>query len=123
MAGNVFEEHPLGFDLADDAGDMRPEVPGVVGSLALSGRAERLAGVSGKHGVDRAPERLPVKGGDIIPDRRGGEVPGPLRCDDGLPGIFLPLNKASGVESWFRKHKAHIEATGSGAEAESVSGM
>jgi len=52
MTRDVLEEPPLGPGLTQDAGNVWPEVALVVGSLALSRRAERLAGVSGKHGVD-----------------------------------------------------------------------
>lgn len=35
MAGDVLEEAPLGCDLGDDAGDVGPEVPGVVGAAPV----------------------------------------------------------------------------------------
>ena len=122
MAGDVFEEHPAGFDFADDPGDVGPEVAFVVGSFALSGLAEWLAGVSGKHGVDCASQWSPVKGCDIIPNRGGGEVSGALGGDDGLPRVIIPFDKCAGVESGFGKHEAHIKATASGAEGQAVLG-
>jgi hypothetical protein len=122
VARNVFEEHPSGFDLADDPGHLRPQVPLVVGSLALSGCAERLARVSGKDGIKGAAERSPVEGGDIIPDRGGGEVSGPLGGDEDGAGPFLPLDEAAGVESRLGKHEAHIQASAACAEGQSVPG-
>jgi len=116
VAGDVFEEYPSGFDFADDPGNVGPQVPLVVRPFALSCHAERLAGVSGKDGVDCAPERSPVEGGNIIPDRRGREVSGALCCDDGLPWVFFPFDKAAGVKVWLGKHEAKIKATGACAE-------
>ncbi len=122
MAGDVFEKHPGGFDRADDAGNIGPEVTLVVGPFALPGHAERLAGVAGKDGVDRAPEGPPVKGGEVIPYRGGGEVSGALCGDEDASGVFLPFDKAAGVEARFGQHEAHIQASAARAEGKSVSG-
>ena len=51
VAGDVFEEHPFGAAFGDDAGDIWPEVAGVVCTAAFSGRAEGLAGISGEDGI------------------------------------------------------------------------
>jgi len=51
VARNVFEEHPCGAAFCDDAGDIGPEVAGISGPAALSGRAERLARIPGEDGV------------------------------------------------------------------------
>jgi hypothetical protein len=122
VPGDVFEEDPFGLAFTDDTGDVGPEVPLVVGSLALSCHAERLTGVSGEYGVDCASEGPAVKGGDIIPDRGWREVSGPLGGNEGLAWVFFPLDKASRVEAGFGQHEAHIEATGPCAEGETVSG-
>lgn len=87
MSRDVFEEHPFGADFADDPGNVWPEVALVLVAFSLPCGAERLAGVSGKDGVDCAPEGSAVEGGDIIPDWCGGEVSGPLTSDDGASGI------------------------------------
>jgi len=89
-------------------------MPLIVGPAAMSCGAERLAGVSGKHGVDNAAPRSAVEGGEVGPDWRGGEVSGPLSGDEGAAGIFLPLDKASRVEFGLCEHEAHVKATGSG---------
>jgi len=122
MTSHVLEEDPYGPTLRDDAGDVGPQVPLVVGSLSLSCGAERLAGISCENGVDRAPEGLGVERGEVVPDGGGGEVSGPLGGDDGLPRVWLPFDKATGVEAGLCEHKAQIKATGSGAEAEPMSG-
>lgn len=122
MPRDVFEEDPFGLDFADDAGDLGPQVPLVVGSPPLAGVAERLAGIACEDGIECPSEWSPVKCSQVVPDRGRGEVSGPLRGDDGLPGIFLPLDEAAGVESRFGEHEAHIQASAACAEGESVSG-
>lgn len=122
MPRDIFEEDPFGLDFADDAGDVGPQVPLVVGSPALAGVAERLAGIACEDGIECPSEWSPVKCSQVVPDRGRGEVSGPLGGNDGLPGILFPLDEASGVEPGLGEHEAHIKATGSGAEAKSVSG-
>lgn len=122
MTGDVFEKDPFGFDLADDAGNIGPEVPLVVGSLALSGLAERLAGIPGEDGVESTPEGPSVEGSEVVPDRGGSEVSGPLGGDEDAAGVFLPLDKAAGVETRLGKHEAHIQSSAACAEGEAVSG-
>lgn len=124
MACDVFEEKPFeGWPkFSGDTGDVGPQVAGVVLAKPLSCHAERLAWVSGNEGVDCPGKGSGVKCGKVVPDRGRGEVSGPLGGNDCASGIFLPLDKATGVESGFGKHEAHIKATGSCAEGNSVSG-
>ena len=124
MPRDVLEKAPTeGWaEFSDDPLNIGPQVPLVVLSAALSCLAERLAWVSGKQGVDRSGEWLGVECGNIVPDRRGGEVSGPLSGDKGLSGVFLPFDETSRVEARFCEHEAHIKATGSRAEGQSVSG-
>jgi hypothetical protein len=70
VTGDVFEEDPFGGTFPDDAGDLGPEVAGIVGASALPGRAERLAGISGEHDVEGAAEGAGIEGAQIIPDGR-----------------------------------------------------
>lgn len=52
VAGDVFEEDPCGKAFGDDAGNLGPEVAGIVGTAAFSGGAEGLAGISGEDDVE-----------------------------------------------------------------------
>ena len=122
MPGDVFEKDPFGFDLADDAGDLGPEVPLVVLSPPLSGVGEWLAGIACEHGVEGSAEWPRVEGPQVIPYRGGGEVSGPLGGDEDAAGVFLPLDKASGMEPRLGEHEAHIKSSAACAEGESVSG-
>ena len=116
MTSDVFEENPSGFDFADDPGNVGPQVPLVVFALALSRMAERLAGVSGKDGVDDASERPSVEGGNVIPDGCRGEVSCALCGDDCRAGVFFPFDKASGVGLRLCQLQSHIKATGARAK-------
>jgi hypothetical protein len=124
MPRDVLEDEPFKAwpEFSRDSGNLWPEVPLVVGSLALSSVAERLAGVSGEQGVDASREGSGVECGEVVPDRCRSEVSGPLSCDDNGSGVFLPFDKGAGVKSGFGQHEAHIQASAACAEGESVSG-
>ena len=74
VTGDVFEEDPLWVALADDAGDIGPEVPRIIGAAALSGGTERLAGISGEDDVEGAAEDPGIEAAEIVPDWRRGEI-------------------------------------------------
>ncbi len=82
VTGDVFEEHPLGVAIGDDTGDVWPEVARVVGATALSGRAERLAGISSEDDVEGPTKGPGIEAAQIIPDWSRGEAPGALGCDE-----------------------------------------
>ena len=120
MTGDVFEEDPFRLDLADDPGDLWPQVSLVVCAAPLSGLGKRLAGVASEDGVERPSEWPSVEGGDIIPDRGGGEVSGPLSGDDGLPGVVLNFHPAQSSEAWFGKVEPQVKAASSTTQAKAV---
>lgn len=124
MPSDVLEDEPFEAwpEFSRDSGNIGPEVPLVVGSLALSSVAERLAGVSGEQGVDASREGSGVECGEVVPDRCRSEVSGPLRGDDDGSGVFLPLDPTPGVKSGFGQHEAEVKPAASSAEGESVSG-
>ncbi len=68
MMGDILEEHEGRFDLADDAGDVRPEVAWVLDAPALSGDGEWLARIARSDDVHRAAPRAAVEGCNIVPD-------------------------------------------------------
>ena len=59
---DVFEEDPLGAAFPDDAGDIGPEVAGIIGATAFSGGAEGLAGVACEDGIEGAAKGLGIEG-------------------------------------------------------------
>ena len=122
VPGDVFEEDPFGAAFADDAGDVGPEVPGIVGTAALPGRAEGLAGVACEDGIEGAAERPCIEASQVGPDRGGGEIPCALGGDENRPGPVLPFDKGAGVIAGFGEHEAQIKASAARAEGQSVSG-
>lgn len=122
MTGDVFEKDPFGAAFTDDAGDLGPEVAGIVGPCTLPGRAERLAGISGKHDVEGAAEGPGVETAQIVPDRRRGEVPRALGGDEHRSGPVVPFDEGAAAETGFGEHEAQIKASAACAEGEAVPG-
>ena len=116
MIGDVFEEHPFGCALGDDPGDVRPQVPGVVGPPTPAGDAERLARIARREDVHRVTPWAAVEGGKIVPDRRRiqGLVFHP-RHEDGR-GEGVPLDVTHGAVSGLGQHEAKLEPSGACAE-------
>ena len=122
MPGDVLEEDPFGTAFADDAGDIGPEVPRIVGAAAFSGSAEGLAGISCEDGIEGAAERAGVEAAQVGPDRGRGEVPCALGRDEDGPWPVLPFDKGEGVIAGFGEHDAQIKASAACAEGQSVPG-
>ncbi len=122
VTGDVFEEDPFGAELKDDAGDIRPEMAGIVGAAALSGRAEGLAGISSQHRVEGAAERAGVEAAQVGPDRGRGEVACALGGNEDGAGPVLPFDEGAGVIAGFGEHEAQIKASAASAEGQSVPG-
>ena len=122
VTGDVFEKDPLRAALVDDTGDVGPEVPGVVGTLAFACGAEGLARVTGQDDVEGTVEDTCIKAAEIIPDRGRGEVSCALGRDEDSTGPVVPFDKGPGVISGFGEHEAHIKASAACAEGQSVPG-
>jgi len=122
MAGDVFKKDPFGVALLNDTGDIGPEVAGIIGTAALSGCAEGLAGISGKHRVERTTEGAGMEGPQVGPDRGRGEIPCTLRGDENRPWPLLPFDEAPCVIAGLGEHEAHIQASAACAEGQSVPG-
>jgi hypothetical protein len=58
VTGDVFKEDPFRGTFPDDAGDLGPEVTGIVGPAALSSCAERLAGIGSGYRAHYNPLKL-----------------------------------------------------------------
>jgi hypothetical protein len=122
VPGDVFEEDPLRAAFPDDAGDIGPEVARVVSPAALSGRAERLAGISCEDGVEGTAEGAGIEAAQVGPDRGRGEVSGCLRRDEHRPWPLLPFDEGAGVIAGLSEHEAQIKASAACAEGQSVPG-
>lgn len=122
VPGDIFEEDPFRAAFADDAGDVGPEVAGIVGAAAFPGRAEGLAGVSGQDGIEGAAEGPGIEVAQVGPDRGRGEVPRALGRDEDGAGPVLPLDEGAGVIAGLGEHEAQIKASAACAEGQSVPG-
>ena len=122
VTGDVFEEDPFGAALADDAGDIGPEVAGITGTTALPGRAERLAGIACEDGIERAAKGAGVEAAQVGPDWGRGEIPRALGGDEDGARPVLPFDEGAGVIAGFGEHEAQIKASAACAEGESVPG-
>ena len=122
VPGDVFEEHPFGGTLADDAGDLGPEVARIIGTTALSGGAEWLAGIPGQHRVEGTAEGTGVKAAQVVPDWCRGEISGALGRDEHSSGPVFPLDEGAGVIAGLGEHEAQIKASAACAERQSVPG-
>ena len=120
--GDIFEEDPFGAALADNAGDIGPEVAGIVGAAAFPGRAEGLAGISREDGVECAVEGAGVEAAQVGPDWGRDEIPRALGGDEHRPWPALPLDKGAGMKTGFGEHEAQIKASAACAEGETVPG-
>ena len=122
VTGDIFEEHPFGGTFLDDPSDLGPEVAGIVGTTALSGGAEGLARISSEDDVEGTAERSGIETAQIVPDWRGGKIPGALGGDEHASGICFPFDEGAGVETGLSEHDTQIQASAARAEGQSVPG-
>ena len=122
VPGDVFEEDPFRAAFPDDAGDIGPEMPRIVGAAAFARRTEGLAGVAREDGVEGAAEGTGVEAAQIGPDRGRSEVSGALGRDEDGARPVLPFDEGAGVIAGFGKHEAQIKASAACAEGQSVPG-
>ncbi len=122
MTGDVFEEDPFRAAFVDDAGDVGPEMTGIVGAAPFACRAEGLAGIACEDGIEGAAEGPGVEAAQVGPDRRRGEVSGALGGNEDGARPVLPFDKGAGVIAGFGEHEAQIKASAACAEGQSVPG-
>jgi len=118
MMGDVLEEDEGRLDLADDAGDMRPEVARVVRTPALARDREWLARIARSDDIHRATPRAAVEGGNVVPDNSliQGRVFHP-RHESGC-GEGFPFDMAHSTISGECDGEPEIEPARAGAEGE-----
>ncbi len=118
MMGDVFKEDEGRSAFPDDAGDMRPEVAGVVCALPLARHAERLARIARSEDVHSITPRVAVECGNVVPDRRlrQGLVFHP-RHEDGR-GVSLPFDMTDSSVLGTSDVEPDFEPAGTGAQRE-----
>ena len=118
MMGDILEEDEGRFDLADDAGDMRPEVAWILAAEPSARDRERLARIARSNDVHRAAPRAAVEGGNIVPDNSliQGRVFHP-RHESGC-GEGFPFDMAHSTISGDGDGEPEVETARAGAEGE-----
>ncbi|PPB79381.1 hypothetical protein LV82_02945 [Albidovulum inexpectatum] len=118
MMGDVLEEDEGRRDLADDAGDMRPEVAGVVGTPAFARDGERLARIARSDDVHRAAPISAIEGSNVVPDRC--RIQGRLfhPGHENGRGVCFPFDMDHSSISGQGNGEAEVEPAGAGAERE-----
>lgn len=122
VTGDVFEKDPFRAELKDDAGNIGPEVAGIIGAAAFPGRAEGLARISGQDGIEGAAEGPGIEAAQVGPDRGRGEVSCALGRDEDGARPVVPFDEGAGVIARLREHEAQIKASAACAEGQSVPG-
>ena len=118
MMGDILEEDEGWLDLADDAGDVRPEMARVVRAPALARDGERLARIARSDDVHLAAPRAAVEGSNVVPDNSliQGRVFHP-RHESGC-GEGFPFDMAHSTISGDGDAEPEIEPARAGAEGE-----
>ena len=116
MMGDIFEKDEGRLNLADDPGDMRPEVAWILRAPTLARDGERLARIARSDDVHRAAPRAAVECGNVVPDNRliQGRVRHP-RHESGR-SICFPLDMAHSSISGQGEGEAEIDPARAGAE-------
>ena len=122
VTGDVFEKDPFGPTFANDPGNFRPEVAGIIGTTAFASGAEGLAGISGEDGIEGTVEGPGIETAQVIPDWGRGEVSDALGRDEDRPWPVFPLDEGAGVKAGLGQHDAQIKASATCAEGQSVPG-
>jgi hypothetical protein len=123
VADDVLAKDPLGAELADDPGDVWPQVPGVSFPEALSCETERLARVACSEDIHAATPRASVEGAHVRPDRRiiqglvfhPGHESGRSMC--------VPLDEANSPVSGFSDVQTEFKPSCSGAEGDAIKSL
>jgi hypothetical protein len=111
VSRDVFEEDPFWDAFPDDAGDLRPQVAGIVGAAAFASGTEGLAGISGENRVKGTAEGPCVEAAQVVPNWGRGEVPSALGGDEDGAGPVFPFDKCAGVKTGLSEHEAQIKAS------------
>ena len=118
MMGDILEEYEGRLDLADDTGDMGPEVARIIRTPALARDAERLARIARSDDVHRAAPRAAVEGSNVVPDNSliQGRVFHP-RHESGC-GEGFPFDMAHSTISGDGDGQPEVEPARAGAEGQ-----
>ena len=120
MMGDILKKDEGRLDLADDAGDMRPEVTRIVRAPALARDGEWLARIARRQDIHRATPWFTIEAGNVVPARRAiqGRVFHP-RHDNGC-GEGFPFDIAHSTISGQCDGEPEVDPACAGAEGQAV---
>jgi hypothetical protein len=118
MMGDILEEDERRLDLANDAGDMRPEMAWILAAEPSACDRERLARIARNDDIHRAAPRAAIEGSNIVPDnsRIQGRIFHP-RHESGC-GEGFPFDMAHSTISGDGDDKPEVESARAGAEGQ-----
>jgi hypothetical protein len=122
MIGDVFQENKSGLTFSNDAGDMRPEMAGVVNAPALASDAKWLTRITSADEIHRAAPSSAIVAGKVVPDNSliQGRFFHPGH-EDGR-GIGVPFDITHSAISGFGDGKSEIEPSGTRAQRQAEQG-
>ncbi len=118
MMGDIFKEDEGRLDLADDAGDMGPEVAWIIAAEPSACDGKWLARIACADNIHRAAPWAAVEGSNVVPDNSliQGRVFHP-RHESGC-GEGFPFDMAHSTISWDGDGEPEVETARTGAEGE-----
>lgn len=117
---NVFAEDPFGFDLVDDPGDVRPQVPGIGFAVSLARLAEGLAWITGRDEMNAAAPGAAVEGCEIVPNKRWSQGRVFHPGHESGRRVGFPLDVTHSPVSGFGDVQSEVEAGVAGAQRNSA---
>jgi hypothetical protein len=122
VVGDVLQKDNWRGALADDAGDVGPEVAGIVGPASLAGHAEWLAGVAANEAIHDATPRAAVEGSEIAPQRARIQAALFHARAKEAGDVGFSLNATDDASARTRQSDGEIESAVAGAEGEDTPG-
>ena len=118
MMGDILEEDEGRFDLADDAGDMRPEMAWILAAEPSACDRKWLARIARSNDIHRAAPPAAVEGSNVVPDNSliQGRIFHP-RHESGC-GEGFPFDIAHSTISGDGDGEAEVEPASAGAKGE-----
>jgi len=114
MPMDILQEDEARSRIANDSGDVRPEVPLVIRSPSLPCDAERLARVARRDEIHDSTPRATVEGGEVTVDRSGLELMIFHAPGEYGGGKRFPLHMTDGPVSGHDSLEGEVEAGNSG---------
>jgi hypothetical protein len=114
MVGDVLEKAPLGLYFTNNAGNVWPQVAGILLSPLASGDAERLAGIASRDAIHCSTPAFAVEGSYVRPDRRRIQ-PSCFHMRNKEAGdIGFPLDSTNQLCCWFGKFESKLKPPSAG---------